>query len=94
MTKPKPKIALEFTDRATYQSLQVLSASGTWSVYYDDQPINLKSTNRLTDRVGSKYKKTSFSNPGHAINLCKKLNKMFKTTRFTVVKHVSHEKVF
>ena len=32
-----------------------------------------------------KYKKVSFSNPGHAINLAKKLNKQFSTDKFTVV---------
>jgi hypothetical protein len=32
-----------------------------------------------------KYKKTSFSNPGHARNLCKKLNTQFKTNKFTVI---------
>ena len=34
---------------------------------------------------GPKYKKVSFSNPGHAINLAKKMNKLFKTKDFTVV---------
>ena len=32
-----------------------------------------------------KYKKVSFSNPGHAINLAKKLNVLFKCDKFTVV---------
>ncbi len=34
---------------------------------------------------GPKYKKVSFSNSGHAINLAKKLNTLFKTDKFTVV---------
>ena len=33
---------------------------------------------------GPKYKKVSFSNPGHARNLAKKLNSMFNTTEFKV----------
>ena len=32
-----------------------------------------------------KYKKVSFSNPGHAINLAKKMNVLFKCDKFTVV---------
>jgi hypothetical protein len=32
-----------------------------------------------------KYKKTSFSNPGHARNLCRKLNSQFRTDKFSVV---------
>jgi hypothetical protein len=39
--------------------------------------------------LGPKYKKVSFSNPGHAFNLAEKLNKLFKTKSFEVVKLVS-----
>lgn len=40
----------------------------------------------LTNYPGPKYKKVSFSNPGHAINLAKKLNKVFATEDFKVYK--------
>ena len=49
------------------------------------KPINLKTFNMLINYPGPKYKKVSFSNPGHAINLAKKMNKLFKSTEFTVV---------
>ena len=52
---------------------------------YDKKPINLKTFNMLISYPGPKYKKVSFSNPGHAINLAKKLNKQFDTDQFTVV---------
>jgi hypothetical protein len=39
----------------------------------------------LTQYPGPKYKKVSFSNPGHAINLARKLNAQFRTDQFTVV---------
>jgi hypothetical protein len=39
----------------------------------------------LVQHPGPKYKKVSFSNPGHAHNLSKKLNAQFKTDKFTVV---------
>jgi hypothetical protein len=39
----------------------------------------------LVQYPGPKYKKVSFSNPGHAINLARKLNAQFKTEKFTVV---------
>ena len=35
---------------------------------------------------GPKYKKTSFSNPGHAFNLAERLNKQFNTDEFCVVR--------
>jgi len=43
---------------------------------------------------GPKYKKVSFSNPGHAINLARKLNAHFHTDKFTVVLMRQGETVF
>ena len=85
MSRPKPKVLLELTNKATYKTEQVLSSSGVWAVFYDDTPINLKTRNMLVQTPGPKYKKVSFSNPGHAHNLSKKLNAQFKTDKFTVV---------
>jgi hypothetical protein len=62
-----------------------LASEGVWAVFYDSKPINLKTTNMLTQYPGPKYKKVSFSNPGHARNLARKLNSQFKTEKFTVV---------
>jgi hypothetical protein len=85
MSRPKPKILVELTDRQTYRSEQVLASEGIWAVFYDGQAINLKTCNLLTNFPGPKYKKVSFSNRGHAVNLAKKLNTQFRTDRFTVV---------
>lgn len=85
MSRTQPKIILEHVDKATYKTNQIVEASGIWAVYYDDQPINLKSQHYLNNDNAPKYKKTSFSNPGHARNLCRKLNVLFKTEKFSVV---------
>jgi hypothetical protein len=85
MSRPKPKILVELADRQTYRSEQVLASEGIWAVFYDGQAINLKTCNLLTNFPGPKYKKVSFSNRGHAVNLAKKLNAQFRTDRFTVV---------
>lgn len=85
MSRPKPSVLLEFTDKNTYKSEQVLASEGIWAVYYQNKPINLKSFNSLVGYPGPKYKKVSFSNQGHAINLARKLNKLFKTKEFSVV---------
>lgn len=85
MSRPKPTVLAELTNKQTYKTEQVLSSDGIWAVYYDTKPINLKTSNLLVQYPGPKYKKVSFSNPGHAINLAKKLNVQFKTDKFSVV---------
>jgi hypothetical protein len=94
MSRPKPNILMEFVDGKTYKSEQVLDAEAIWAVFYKDKPFNLKSQNKLTNYPGPKYKKTSFSNPGHAVNLAKKLNVMFKTDDFSVYKLTAGEKIY
>jgi hypothetical protein len=84
MSRPKPTVLLEFINSQTYRCEQVLEADAIWAVLYKGNPFNLKSSNSLTHYPGPKYKKTSFSNPGHAHNLAKKLNSTFKTSEFTV----------
>jgi len=85
MSRPKPKIILNYTDPKTYKSEQVLEASGIYAVFYQNKPINLRTLNSLVSYPGPKYRKSSFANSGHAFNLCEKLNKLFKTDQFTVV---------
>ena len=85
MSRPKPTVLLEYVNKSNYKSEQVLSSEGIWTVFYEGKPINLKNQNVLIAYPGPKYKKVSFSNPGHAINLAKKLNTLFKTDKFTVV---------
>lgn len=85
MSRPKPTVVLEHVNKTTYVSEQVLDSEGIWAVYYDNKPVNIKTQNILVSYPGPKYKKCSFSNPGHAINLAKKMNSLFKTDKFTVV---------
>ena len=93
MSRPKPNILLEHINKKNYKSEQVLDADAIWAVFYNNKPFNLKSSNILTNYPGPKYKKTSFSNPGHAHNLAKKLNDLFNTDTFKVVKLTSGEEV-
>lgn len=85
MSRPKPVVLVELTNKQNYKTEQVLASEGVWAVFYDGKPINLKTSNLLVQYPGPKYKKVSFSNPGHAINLAKKLNVQFKTDKFSVV---------
>jgi hypothetical protein len=94
MSRPKPQVLVELTNKTTYKTEQVLQSEGIWAVYFDDQPINLKTSNYLVQYPGPKYKKVSFSNKGHAINLCRKLNVQFKTDKFSVVLLKAGEKIY
>jgi hypothetical protein len=93
MSRPKPKVLLEITNKKTYKTEQVLDAEAIWAVFYDDKPINLKTSSLVVQQLGPKYKKVSFSNSGHAFNLAEKLNKMFGTDKFSVYKLVTGEKI-
>ena len=91
MSRPKPIVLLEFANKKSYKVDQILDAEAIWAVFYQEKPFNLKSSSLVSNYPGPKYKKTSFSNPGHARNLAKKLNSLFKTEDFQVVKLTAGE---
>lgn len=93
MSRPKPTVLLNHTDGKTYKSEQILAAEAIYAVFYEGKPINLRSLNSLVNYPGPKYKKCSFSNPGHAFNLAEKLNALFKTDKFEVYKLTHGDKV-
>ena len=70
-----------------------MQAEAIWAVFYDSKPFNLKTANILKSYPGPKYKKVSFSNPGHAHNLSQKLNELFNTDKFEVYKLTTGDKV-
>jgi hypothetical protein len=85
MSRPKPKVLLEHTSKKNFKTDQVLEAEAIWAVFYKGRPFNLKSFSSMVSYPGPKYKKVAFSNPGHAINLAKKLNIEFDCRDFSVV---------
>lgn len=93
MSRPKPKILLEHANKKTFKIEQVLDSEAIWAVFYQGKPVNLKTSSLVSSYPGPKYKKVSFSNPGHAHNLAKKLNKMFNTDEFKVYKLTTGEAV-
>lgn len=93
MSRPKPTVVLEKINKKTFKSDQILEAEAIWAVFYQGKPFNLKSQNSLGGYPGSKYKKVSFSNPGHAHNLAKKLNTLFNSTDFSVYKLTTGEEL-
>jgi hypothetical protein len=84
MSRPSATVLLESHNKHTHKTEQILKSDGIWAVYYNNLPINIK-TLSIIAFVAPKYKNVSFSNKGHAINLAKRLNKLFSTRNFTVV---------
>jgi hypothetical protein len=93
VSRPKPNILLEITNKKSYKTDQVLESEAVWSVFYQNKPINLKTSSVVAQDMGPKYKKVSFANSGHAFNLAEKLNKLFNTTEFSVYKLTTGEKI-
>lgn len=93
MSRPKPTVILEITNKTNYKTDQILNAEAIWAVFYQDKPINLKTVSIIAGNLGPKYKKISFSNAGHAHNLAKRLNKLFNCADFAVYKLVTGEKI-
>lgn len=93
MSRPKPKVLLEHVNKDSYKVEQILESDAIWAVFYNGKPFNLKSSSMVANYPGPKYKKVSFSNPGHAHNLAAKLNKMFKSNSFAVYKLSSGEEI-
>ncbi len=94
MSRPKPITIIENIDKIEHKITQILEADAIWAVFYQNKPFNLRSLHSQLGQSGIKYKKVSFSNPGHAFNLASKLNTLFNTTEFTVVKLISGTEVF
>ena len=84
MSRPKPKTLLQHTNNKSFKMEEILEASAIYAVFYKQKPLNLKTSSIVSNYPGPKYKKVSFSNPGHAHNLAQKLNLMFKTNDFSV----------
>jgi len=93
MSRPKPTVILETTNKKTFKVDQVLEAEAIWAVFYKDKPINLKTSSMVAQHIGPKYRKVSFSNAGHAHNLASKMNKLFNTEDFVVYKLTTGEQV-
>ena len=83
MARPQPTVLMEAINPDTYKSEQILEADAVYAVFYKDKPINIKTVNKLVT-APVKYKKTSFQNPGYALNLAKRLNEQFQTEDFVV----------
>lgn len=82
--RSKPTILAENLNHETMMAEQILESEGLYAVFYKGEPINMRTISKISEDHPIKYTRTSFSNPGHAFNLAKKLNAQFSTTDFQV----------
>lgn len=93
MARPKPNILIEYVDRDTFRAEQILEAEAIYAVFYKESAINIRVINKISDWPGPKYKKSTFSSPGNALNLANRLNEQFKTKDFTVRSLIGGQKL-
>jgi hypothetical protein len=89
MSRPKPTIILEHI-RDDLKATQICEADAIYAVCYRGNPILMRTLQNIEvpDYPGPKYGKTAWANPGHAFNCAERLNALFKTEDFTVVKMI------
>ena len=84
--RTKPKVLLRHVDE-TRKSIEVVEAYYTWSLFYKGKPIQLKTLANVDfDYPGPKYIRVNFQNLAHAIRLRDKMNTLFNTDEFSVVR--------
>lgn len=85
MSRPSAETILT-TQVDDFLGVDILSATALYTVLYKDKPINVKSRHWNEHGEFKKYTRTTYPSPKPAVNLAKKLNKLFFTTDFTVAK--------
>ena len=59
MSRPKPTVLLQHSNKSTFKMDEVLAAEGIWAVFYDGKPLNLQSSslvaNYNTSLIASSY---------------------------------------
>jgi hypothetical protein len=84
--RTKPTVLLSHVDDKN-KSIEIIQAYYTWSVFYMNKPIQIKTRiNADFDYPGPKYTRVNFQNLAHALRLRDKMNALFNTTDFSVVR--------
>jgi hypothetical protein len=91
MARPVPVTLLESYNEETDTMLQVNEAEGYFALFYKGAPINLCNALKWeelgeTGKGPKKYVRCQWPQSGHAFSKARKLNKLYDTDEFTVVK--------
>lgn len=84
MARPKPTVLMTH-DHGEY-SEQVLHAQDMFIVVFEGKPFNIRKVFERGGVVAHKYIRTTYPAPAHAERLADRLNQVYGTTLFSVVK--------
>lgn len=84
--RTKPTVLLSHVDD-NRKSIEVVEAHYTWSLFYKNKPCQIKTRINVDfDYPGPKYTRVNFQNLAHALRLRDKMNALFATQDFSVVR--------
>lgn len=63
--------------------VDILEGRGVWALFYEQQPVALRQHLMTITGVRFKYPRTCFNNEAHCKNLAQRLNRQFKTDKFS-----------
>lgn len=86
MARPRPTVILKHVDH-NLKGIEIVEAFYTWSIFYKGKPIQIKTQGNVEfEYPGPKYSRVNFQNLAHALRLRDKMNTLFKTDEFSVVR--------
>tara|TARA_R100000734_G_C3319258_1_gene114795 strand:- start:4875 stop:5132 length:258 start_codon:yes stop_codon:yes gene_type:complete len=80
MAKPLVKIAIQTEADDFGKQHIIMQPDNMFVLTYEGKPVVIKTQNELAE--GAKYQRTAFAQEGTAVNLAKKMNKIFNTDQF------------
>lgn len=83
MSRSKPTVIASHSEGDTVY--EVCAADSVYAVLYQGCAIKIRTHNPDLQYQGYKYGRASFPEPGHAVNLARRLNAAHDTDDFTVV---------
>lgn len=87
MARPNPTV-IYHNENEQGRVLEVCAGDCVYAVLYQGQPIQVRQRQHMDIAYPSwKYAKSLYVNSAHAFNLADRLNRMFNTDQFTVVKY-------
>jgi hypothetical protein len=90
MSRPKPTVLLSRVD-ARFNEVAALRGTAIYCLSSDGEPVSIRRRHTLLDYPGPRYPRCVSLNPGHIHNLAARMDRLFKTPGFGVLRFVTGE---